>query len=138
MEKKRLVLRIPASLMDLLVRRSRDEGISRNELVINILALYFEKDITDESLLIAKLSDLQRSVQLLDRKVDVAQKLQLEWFQHYFLSAPPLPSNDKEAALLFRAAAERTDAFLSNFRRRLPKLPALLESLLADFLEEDA
>jgi hypothetical protein len=124
--------------MDEIDRRAKDEDISRNELVNKALALYFEKDILDESLLIAKMTEVQHAVQTLDRRVDVAQKLQLEWYQQCLMFAPSTPQNKKEADLLYKTAAERTEAFLANFRRRLPRLPALLEILLADFLEEDA
>jgi hypothetical protein len=124
--------------MDDIDRRSKEEEMSRNELVNKALAFYFEKDIVDESLLIAKMSEVQRLVQLLDRKVDIAQKLQLEWYQQRLMFTPQPPQDKKEAALLYKAAAERAEAFLANFRRRLPRLPALLETLLADFFEEDA
>jgi hypothetical protein len=131
-------VRLPSALAKELEARAKEEETSGNEIVNKALAFYFERDVADESLLIAKMSDVQRLLQTLDRRVDVAQKLQLEWYQQCLMFAPSLPQDKKEAALLYKTAAQRAEAFLSNFRRRLPNLPALLETLLADFLEEDS
>jgi hypothetical protein len=135
--KKQLLLRTPAPLMDRLAVRAQEEGLSKNELATKALQLYLTKDITDESLFIAKLSELQRIVQILDKKIDTAQKLQIEWFQYFFLFQPDEPQDEGERRRLVQKAAERTEELLANFRRRLPHLPAFLEALLSDYLEEE-
>jgi hypothetical protein len=134
---KQIHVRIPFALANRLAERAKEEEASGNEIVNKALAFYFERDVADESLLIAMMSETQRLLQTLDRRVDVAQKLQLEWYQQCLMFAPSTPQDKKEAALLYKTAAERAEAFLANFRRRLPNLPSLLEALLADFLEED-
>jgi uncharacterized protein (DUF1778 family) len=132
----RLWTRVPPALMEKIEQLAKADGVSRNELVNKALALYAAKDITDESLLIAKMSEMQRAVQFLDRKIDIAQKLQLEWYQYFFMFQPDAPRDKAEASLLYKKAAEKTDSFVARFRERLPRLPALLEALLADMLEE--
>jgi uncharacterized protein (DUF1778 family) len=134
--KNRLWARVPTALMDTLEQQAKADGISRNEVVNKALTLYLTRDISDESLLIAKMSETQRIIQLLDRKIDLAQKLQLEWYQYFFMRQPDMPSDAGEASLLYKKASEKTNAFLSQFRKRLPLLPAFLEALLADMLEE--
>jgi hypothetical protein len=136
LKNNRLWARVPPALMEKAEEQAKADGISRNELVNKALALYLTKDISDESLFIAKMSEMQRIIQLLDRKIDIAQKLQLEWYQYFFMWQPDMPQDRDGASPLYKKAAEKTDAFLNRFRNRLPMLPALLEALLADMLEE--
>ena len=136
MVKMRLELRTASALMNELERRARDEAVSKNEVVNKALTLYLTKDITDESLLIAKMSEMQRLIQLLDRRLDVFQKLELEWFQNCFMWTSAV--NEKELPLLRENAAEKMIGFLADFRAKLPEAPALLEALLGDMLEEKA
>jgi hypothetical protein len=123
--------------MKQLERQAAAEGLSKNALVIKALELYLTKDITDESLLIAKMSDIQRVIRLVEKKMDISQKLDIDFYQHFFLFQPDMPGSKAEAALLYKRAAEKTDRMINGFRERLSRAPALIESLLADFLEEE-
>lgn len=95
--------------------------------------LYLTKDTTDESLLIAKMSETQRIVQMLDKKIDAEQKLNMEWYQYFFMFQPEMPENEDDARMLYKRAAEKTERMLERFQKRLPRLPAFSEAAVERF-----
>jgi hypothetical protein len=135
--KEQLHLRLSAALTRRLEERARACGLSKNELINEALALYLTQDLTDESLMIAKETETQRVLGLLEKKLDLFMKLTLDWNQHLLSLLPEAPADARTRAALAKRAAERNDEFLRGFQRRLPRLPALLEALLADFLETE-
>jgi carboxylesterase type B len=128
---------IPPSLKELLTQRAKDEHNSESEIIEKALTMYLTKDVTDESLLIAKMTEIIRQLRYLDRKVDVGQKLQADWYQYFFLFSPELPHDEQERKARLRRAGERTQDFLSSFKRRISRMPALIEAIFGDMLEEE-
>jgi hypothetical protein len=115
-----------------------DEKLSESALICKALTLYLTKDIEDESLLIAKMTELQRQTGYIEKKVDLGQKLELQWMQFLLCFQPELPSDQKSRLLLLRRGNERFNRFLTMFKDRAKSLPSMLESILADMLEESA
>jgi hypothetical protein len=134
--KEQLWARVSPALMKRLEMRAEVENLSKNELINKALSLYLTKDLTDESLIMAKLTEMQRVIMFLEKRVDLGQRMQMEWQQYSLMFQPELPVDKQEFALTARRAAERNDEFLDKFRRRLKDSPAMLEALLADFLED--
>jgi hypothetical protein len=128
---------ISPRIKELLNLRSRDEHDSESEIITKALTMYLTKDVTDENLLIAKMSELERTVINLDRKTEVGQKLLLEYFQYYFMSVPEYPADKAALDRLQSRAAERTTELLTLFRKREKHMPRFLESLLGSLLEEE-
>ena len=87
-------IRLTDEMRRLLFQRSRDEGISSNAVIQKAVSLYLTKDTMDESLVIAKMTDVQRQIARLKHEIDVKQKLDLEWYQYFFLFAPPIPQEE--------------------------------------------
>lgn len=130
-------VRMMASYKELIAQRAKDEKCSENEIIERALALYLTKDIMEESLLIAKMSEILRQINYLQRKIDVAQKLELEWYQYYFMYAPALPNDPKEREMHIKKADSRVQAFLLNFRHKASKIKPFIETIFGDMLEED-
>jgi hypothetical protein len=128
---------IPVRINDLLHQRAIEEKVSESALICKALTLYLTKDIEDESLLIAKMTELQRQTGFIEKKLDLGQKLEMQWMQFLLCFQSELPSDQKSRTLLLRRGSERFNQFLSMFKDRAKSLPSMLESLLADMLEED-
>jgi hypothetical protein len=129
---------IPQPVKELLAQRARDERNRESEIIAKAITLYLTKDVTDESLLIAKMSEIIRVVQNMQTKLDTGQKLDLEFFQYFFMFAPDFPGDEKEKQRVFNKGASRTQDFLSGFRQREKQMPRLLEAIFGMMLEEEA
>jgi hypothetical protein len=128
---------IPQPVKELLAQRARDERNRESEIIAKAITLYLTKDVTDESLLIAKMSEIVRVVQNMQTKLDTGQKLDLEFFQYFFMFAPDFPGDEKEKQRVFNKGASRTQSFLSGFRQREKQMPRLLEAIFGMMLEEE-
>jgi hypothetical protein len=128
---------IPQPVKELLAQRARDERNRESEIITKAITLYLTKDVTDESLLIAKMSEIIRVVQNMQTKLDTGQKLDLEFFQYFFMFAPDFPGDEKEKQRVFNKGASRTQSFLSGFRQREKQMPRLLEAIFGMMLEEE-
>jgi hypothetical protein len=122
---------------ELIAQRAKDEGNAKSDIVAKALAMYLTKDITDESLLIAKMSEIARVIQNLSTRLEAGQKLDLEWYHYNFMFLPELPKDEKEQNLIQRRAAKRAGDFLLAFRRRMKMTPQFLETIFGVMLEED-
>lgn len=129
-------VRLTDEMRKLLFQKAKDEGISSNAVIQKALSLYLTKDTMDESLLIAKMTDIQRQIARLKHEFEVKQKLDLEWYQYFFLFAPPIPQ--EEVALRMQKANKDVQAFLQNFKHRAASIKPLIETIFGDMLEEEA
>lgn len=125
-----------ARTKDLLALRATEDGVSVNAVINKAVTVYLTKDTTDESLIMAKLSDIQRQIGRLKNRTDVREKLLLEFFQYFFLFAPPLPQ--EELPVRMKKANQDVQGFLLNFRHRAAAIKPLIETIFGDMLEEDA
>lgn len=128
---------VSPEMEELTIQRARDEGNTKSDIVTKALTMYLTKDITDESLLIAKMSEIARVVQNLSVRLEAGQKLDLEWYHYNFMFLPELPKDEKEQNLIQRRAAKRAGDFLLAFRRRMKMTPQFLETIFGVMLEED-
>lgn len=129
--------RINHHIKSLINQRSKEEGISENAIVTKAITLYLTKDTMDESLLIAKLTDITRKIDYLQKRIEVQEKLNLEWYQYFFLFSPELPKDPEELKVLTKKANNNVQMFLTNFRNHIKKIKPLIESLFGDMLEEE-
>jgi hypothetical protein len=128
---------IPQPMKELLAQRARDERNRESEIIVKAIAAYLTRDVTDESLLIAKMSEIIRVVQNMQTKLDTGQKLDLEFFQYFFMFAPDFPEDEQEKQRVYNKGASRTQSFLAGFRRREKQMPRLLEAIFGLMLEEE-
>jgi hypothetical protein len=135
---ERFQIHLTVHLKEMLSQRAHDEHISKGELARKILTLYLTKDIEDESLLIAKMTELQRQVMFIEKKLDLGQKKDMQWEQFILAFQPELPKDPKTRGLTLKRASDRYGQFLTMFRDRSRKIPAMLEAVLGDMLEEEA
>jgi hypothetical protein len=135
--KVRVWTSIPQPVKELLAQRALDEHNRESEIIAKAVTMYLTKDVTDESLLIAKMSEIIRVVQNMNTKLDTGQKLDLEFYQYFFMFAPDFPGDEKEQQRVFTKGAGRTQSFLSGFRQREKQMPRLLEAIFGMMLEEE-
>jgi hypothetical protein len=121
---------------EILSQKAREEQTSESDIISNALSVYLTKDIVPENLLMAQLQELKRQIETLGKSLDLQQKLDLEWYQFNFLSLPELPADEKERAVRYKRAAARFQQFLTAFRRRSKTMPAFVESIFGEMLEE--
>jgi seryl-tRNA synthetase len=121
---------------EILTQRAREEHTSESDLIAGALSVYLTKDIVPENLLMAQLQELKRQIESLAKTLDLQQKLDLEWYQFNFLLLPELPANENERTIRYKRAAGRFQSFLTAFRRRSKALPAFMESIFGEMLEE--
>jgi hypothetical protein len=134
----KLQVYLAKSLKELLVRRARDEHLSESGLTVKALTLYLTKDIEDESLLIAKMTELQRQVEYIEKKIDISQKKDIQWEQFLLAFQPELPLDNAVREMQIKRASQRYLQFLTHFRDRSRALPSMLETVMADMREENA
>jgi hypothetical protein len=121
---------------EILSQKAREEKTSESDIIASALAVYLTKDIVPENLLMAQTQELKRQIESLSKTLELQQKLDLEWYQFNFLSLPELPADEKERNLRYKRAASRFRSFLSAFRRRSKTMPAFVESIFGEMLEE--
>jgi hypothetical protein len=135
--KVRLWAYVNAELEELVTQRAKDENITKSDMVTKALTLYLTRDITDESLLLAKVGEVARVVQNLSTRLEAGQKLDLEWYHYNLMFTPELPKDEKEQNLIQQRAAKRASEFLLAFRRRVKMMPQFLETIFGVMLEGD-
>jgi hypothetical protein len=128
---------VSPEMEELVTQRAKDEGNAKSDIVAKALTMYLTKDIADESLLIAKMSEVARVVQNLSVRLEAGQKLDLEWLHYNYMFLPELPKDEKEQNLIQRRAAKRMGDFLLAFRRRMKMTPQFLETIFGVMLEDD-
>ncbi len=138
MQNIRVWARITRKIDELLEQRAKDEGLSRSAIINKALILYLTKDTMDESLLLAKMSNMQKTFDRLEKKIDVKQKLDLEWYQYFFFFAPDTKGlTDEQMNIKFRKANNDVIAMLTNFRNHEKHSKPFLEAIFGNMLEED-
>jgi hypothetical protein len=135
--RSRFSLGLDDHLRGLVKQRSLDESLSENKLIAKALTLYLTKDIEDESLLIAKLTELQRQFEFLQKKIDMAQKKDIQWEIFLLAVQPELPGDPAAREIKIKRANQRYAQFLTSFRARSRQIPSMLESVLGDMAEKE-
>ncbi|MDR1173978.1 MAG: hypothetical protein LBK83_00730 [Treponema sp.] len=128
---------VSPELEELVAQRAKDENNTKSDIVTKALTLYLAKELTDESLLIAKMGEVARVVQNLSTRLEAGQKLDLEWYHYNLMFTPELPKDEKERNLIQQRAAKRASEFLLAFRRRVKRMPQFLETIFGVMLEAD-
>jgi uncharacterized protein (DUF1778 family) len=136
-KKARKTFRVSPAANKLLCRRARDEQSTEAEIMVKALTLYLTKDVMDESLLIAKMNELDRKLQFLDKKIELGQKYFLEYLRYFFLNFTDPPKDKDERAVFIKDGMRRFNTMLKKFKLNLTKTPAFLETILGDMLEEE-
>lgn len=135
----RIWARVTQNTDELLEQRAREEHISKSALITKAITLYLTKDTMDESLLLAKMSNIQKVFDRLEKKIDTKQKLDLEWYQYFFFFAPDIKGlSEEQINLKFKKANADVVAMLTNFRNHEKHSKPFLEAIFGSMLEEDA
>lgn len=129
-----LTVRVPEDLKNLIDTRALQDYKENSELIREALNFYLRKDITRESIIQATLQDLRSQIAMLDKKIEVMNRLFVFWLPYFFATSPELPSGE-EGTYLIKKANKRAEVMISGFKKDLQKDPIFFETLLADFFE---
>ncbi len=135
---KKFMFRTTPRVRELLSQRAVDDGISMNEVMNKAAIMYLTKDTMEESLLIAKLSDIQNSLGRMKRRDDLREKFELDVYQFLFTVMPELPEESRAGTAVLERGKQRFESFLKGFRHRVSVLKPVMETVFGDMLEEDA
>lgn len=135
---KKFMFRTTPRVRELLSQRAVDDGISMNEVMNKAAVMYLTKDTMEESLLIAKLSDIQNLLGRMKRRDDLREKFELDVYQFLFTVMPELPEESRAGVAVLERGKQRFESFLKGFRRRVSALKPVMETVFGDMLEEDA
>lgn len=135
---KKFMFRTTPRVRELLSQRAADDGISMNEVMNKAAIMYLTKDTMEESLLIAKLSDIQNLLGRMKRRDDLREKFELDVYQFLFTVMPELPEEGGAGIAVLERGKRRFESFLKGFRRRVSVLKPVMETVFGDMLEEDA
>ena len=135
---KQFMFRTTSRIKELISQRALDDGISMNEVLNKAAVMYLTRDTMEESLLIAKLSDIQNSLGKMKRREDLRQKFELDVYQFLFTVMPELPEESKASIVVLERGKRRFEHFLRGFRHRVKVLRPIMETVFGDMLEEDA
>ena len=135
---KQFMFRTTSRIKELISQRALDDGISMNEVLNKAAVMYLTRDTMEESLLIAKLSDIQNSLGKMKRREDLRQKFELDVYQFLFTVMPELPEESKASIVVLERGKRRFEHFLRGFRHRVKVLRPVMETVFGDMLEEDA
>ena len=135
---KKFMFRTTPRVRELLSQRAVDDGISMNEVMNKAAVMYLTKDKMEESLLIAKLSDIQNLLGRMKRRDDLREKFELDVYQFLFTVMPELPEESRAGVAVLERGKQRFESFLKGFRRRVCALKPVMETVFGDMLEEDA
>lgn len=133
-----LMFRTTPRIKELIVQKAADDGISMNEVLNKAAVMYLTRDTVEESLLIAKLSDIQNSLGKMRRREDLREKFELDIYQFLFTVLPELPEESKAGIAVLERGKRRFEGFLKGFRHRVRVLKPVMETVFGDMLEEDA
>jgi hypothetical protein len=129
-------LRFPTELKRQIKNYAEEENISETAVITLALQKFFTSDISDESLLIAKMSSADSKLHKLTAKIDLGHKLMMDFFQYNFIFFPPLPEDTKQLKIKYAAAAQGFRQFMLMLRRRLKTMPSLEETIFGDMAEK--
>lgn len=131
------MFRTTPRIKELISQRAADDGISMNEVLNKAAVMYLTRDTAEESLLIAKLSDIQNSLGKMRRRDDLREKFELDVYQFLFTVMPELPEESRTGIAVLERGKQRFESFLKGFRHRVRVLKPVMETVFGDMLEED-
>jgi hypothetical protein len=91
-------------------------------------------DVSDEELVFESLKDLHSKMQRIEKQQDIAFSFFCSYWQMFLVYNGEIPSEEKIAATI--ESKERFDKIFKSFQDDLKNSPAMFESLLADYFEE--
>ena len=141
-ENKEFRVRCPKALHELISAKAKELHISNNEAVISALQEWTAKDISDSSLYIAKLSHMQKTLRLVDEKMEAFAKLFMYYMRYYymryfFLFSPDYPEDREAFAAALRNAEKRTQGFLQRYQKFIQETPRFWETIVGDTEERE-
>lgn len=136
-ESKEFRVRCPKALHELISAKAKELHISNNEAVVAALQEWAAKDISDSSLYIAKLSHMQKTLRLVDEKMEAFAKLFMYYMRYFFLFSPDYPEDREAFAAALRNAEKRTQGFLQRYQKFIQETPRFWETIVGDSEERE-
>lgn len=135
-----MYLRIDGNTRQRLDTKARLEDCTASETVRNAIAEYLDKDTDWQGQMEGNFSRLFKDVQSLKREIQMFSELWLHWTEFYFTYTRSLGEmGEAQRQLLVQEGKRRSQLMVESFKKGLnERKPGLVESMLADYLVEDA
>ena len=135
-----MYLRIDGNTRQRLDAKAQLEDCSASETVRNAIAEYLDKDTDWQGQMEGNMARIFKEIQGIKKEIQVFSELWLHWTEFYFTYTRSLGEmTDAQRQLLVQEGKRRSQLMLESFKKVMrEKKPGLVESMMADYLVEDA
>ena len=135
-----MYLRIDGNTRQRLDAKAQLEDCTASETARNAIAEYLDKDTAWQGQMEGNFSRLFKDIQSLKREIQMFSELWLHWTEFYFTYTRSLGEmGEAQRQILVQEGKRRAQLMVESFKKGLnERKPGLVESMLADYLVEDA
>ena len=135
-----MYLRIDGNTRQRLDAKAQLEDCSASETVRNAIAEYLDKDTDWQGQMEGNMTRIFKEIQGIKKEIQLFSELWLHWTEFYFTYTRSLGEmTDAQRQLLVQEGKRRSQLMLESFKKVMrEKKPGLVESMMADYLVEDA
>lgn len=135
-----MYLRIDGNTRQRLDAKAQLEDCSVSETVRNAIAEYLDRDTDWQGQIEGNMARIFKEIQGIKKEIQVFSELWLHWTEFYFTYTRSLGEmTDAQRQLLVQEGKRRSQLMLESFKKVMrEKKPGLVESMMADYLVEDA
>ena len=135
-----MYLRIDGNTRQRLDAKAQLEDCSVSETVRNAIAEYLDRDTDGQGQIAGNMARIFKEIQGIKKEIQVFSELWLHWTEFYFTYTRSLGEmTDAQRQLLVQEGKRRSQLMLESFKKVMrERKPGLVESMLADYLVEDA
>ena len=135
-----MYLRIDGNTRQRLDAKAQLEDCSVSETVRNAIAEYLDRDTDWQGQIEGNMTRIFKEIQGIKKEIQLFSELWLHWTEFYFTYTRSLGEmTDAQRQLLVQEGKRRSQLMLESFKKVMrEKKPGLVESMMADYLVEDA
>ena len=115
----RKVYNLPNHICEKIEQIANEGGITNTDAVIEAILFKYNCEVTDEHILLGRMTQIQKKMDYLDKKLETFSSL-IYYLIPYFLAVhPDLPKDKQESANQLDKAAQKMTNMVMNFRKYL-------------------
>lgn len=115
----RKVYNLPDHICQKIEEMASESGVTNTDAVINAILFKYNNEVTDEHILLGRMTQMQKKMDYLDKKVETFTSL-IYYLIPYFLAVQPdLPKDRQESAIQLDKATQKMKNIVMNFRKYL-------------------
>ena len=115
----RKVYNLPEHVCEKIEEMANESGVTNTDAVINAILFKYNNEVTDEHILLGRMTQIQKKLDYLDKKIETFSSL-IYYLIPYFLAVhPDLPRDKQESATQLNKATQKMKNMVINFRKYL-------------------